>query len=49
MKTKALPLSGSEKMFTNRRWGSKQGIGNNNCYAYAINDFEAYRWQKSIP
>ena len=49
MKTKALPLSGSEKMFTNRRWGSKQGVGNNNCYAYAINDFEAYRWQKSIP
>jgi|TARA_B000000477_G_scaffold67288_2_gene56435 hypothetical protein len=46
---KDLPLSGSEKKFTNRRWGSKTGIDNNNCYAYAVGDYEAYRWQKSIP
>lgn len=44
-----LPLSGSEKKFTTRMWGSKKGIGNNNCYAYAVNDPEAFRWQKSIP
>jgi len=44
-----LPLSGSEPKYTTRRWGSKVGIGNNNCYAYAIGDYEAYRWQKSIP
>jgi len=44
-----LPLSGSEKVFTNRRWGSQKGIKNNNCYAYAVGDYEAYRWQKSIP
>lgn len=43
------PLSGSEKKFTTRMWGSRAGVGNNNCYAYAVGDFEAYRWQKSIP
>ena len=48
-KTKNLPLSGSEPKFTNRRWGSNNGIPNNNCYAYAVGDYEAYRWQKSIP
>jgi hypothetical protein len=48
-KSKDLPLSGSESKFTNRRWGSNKGIPNNNCYAYAVGDYEAYRWQKSIP
>ena len=43
------PVSGSESTFTNRRWGTTTGIGNNNCYAYAVGDYEAYRWQKSIP
>ena len=46
---KNLPLSGSERKFTNKRWGTATGIGNNNCYAYAVGDYEAYRWQKSIP
>jgi hypothetical protein len=49
LQMKDLPLSGSESKFTNRRWGSQKGIGNNNCYAYAVGDYEAYRWQKSIP
>lgn len=35
---KELPLSGSEKKFTNKRWGTATGIGNNNCYAYAVGD-----------
>ena len=48
-KKKELPLSGSENKFTNRRWASNKGIPNNNCYAYAVGDYEAYRWQKSIP
>lgn len=43
------PLSGSEKRFTNRYWGTSTGINNNNCYAYAVGDYEAYRFQKSIP
>ena len=46
---KVLPLGGSESRFTNSRWGTTTGIGNNNCYAYAVGDYEAYRWQKSIP
>ena len=46
---KNLPTSGSERKFTNRRWGTATGKGNNNCYAYAVGDYEAYRWQKSIP
>ena len=49
LQMKGLPLSGSENKFTNRRWGTATGIGNNNCYAYAVGDYEAYRWQKSIP
>lgn len=48
-KKKELPLSGSENKFTNRRWASNKGIPNNNCYAYAVGDYESYRWQKSIP
>jgi hypothetical protein len=46
---KNLPLSGNESKFSTKRWGSTRGIGNNNCYAYAVGDYEAYRWQKSIP
>lgn len=48
-KVKTLPLSGSESRYTTKRWGSKRGIGSNNCYAYAIGDYESYRWQKAIP
>ena len=48
-KTNELPLSGSESKFTNRRWGSGKGITSNNCYAYAVGSYEAYRWQKSVP
>ena len=48
-KTKDLPLSGSESKFTNRRWGSNKGITGNNCYAYAVGSYAAFRWQKSIP
>ena len=44
-----LPLSGSERKFTNRRWGTSTGIGNNNCYAYAVNDYQRYRGWKSQP
>jgi hypothetical protein len=48
-KTKELPLSGSESKFTNRRWGSNKGITGNNCYAYAVGSYAAFRWQKSVP
>lgn len=48
-KIKMLPLSGSERKYTHRFWGASKGINNNNCYAYAIGDYEAYRFQKSIP
>ena len=46
---KELPLSGSETRFTQRWWGRSIGIGNNNCYAYAVGDFESFRMSKSIP
>ena len=48
-KTKELPLSGSESKFTNRRLGSNKGITGNNCYAYAVGSYAAFRWQKSVP
>tara|TARA_B100000073_G_scaffold345076_1_gene353278 strand:- start:2466 stop:3212 length:747 start_codon:yes stop_codon:yes gene_type:complete len=46
---KKLPLSGSEPKYTQRLWGRAVGIGNNNCYAYAVGDYESYRRHKSIP
>ena len=46
-KTKRLPVSGYEPLFTKRGW--EDGIRSNNCYAYAVNDFRSYRIHKSIP
>ena len=48
-KNKSLPLSGSEPTYTHRLWGRTIGIGNNNCYAYAVGDYESLRMSKSIP
>lgn len=49
MKTN-LPLSGGEIKYTRKKWGDpKVGIKNNNCYAYAVNDYETYRSRKSSP
>jgi hypothetical protein len=46
---KGLPLSGTEPVFTERKWSTPKGIRNNNCYAYAVGDYQAHRWQKSVP
>ena len=43
-----LPLSGSEVVYSDLPW-VKIGPLYNNCYAYAVNDFETYRSRKSIP
>ena len=43
------PTSGSEHIFTTRRWGGPVGKNNNNCYAYAVHDFQKYRNWKSQP
>ena len=47
--TKSPPTSGSEHTFTMKRWGGKRGKGNNNCYAYAVHDYQRYRGWKSQP
>jgi len=47
--SKPLPLSGSEPKYTQRLWGRTVGVGNNNCYAYAVGDYEKMRLQKSVP
>ena len=47
-KPKGLPLSGSEIPFVYDPWRSK-GIRSNNCYAYAVNDYETFRRSKSVP
>ena len=44
--SKPLPLSGSEPKYTQRLWGRTVGVGNNNCYAYAVGDYEKMRLQK---
>lgn len=46
---KGPPTSGSEHTFTKRKWGGKVGKNNNNCYAYAVHDFQKYRNWKSQP
>ena len=46
---KRLPLSGSEPKFTQKMWGRAVGINNNNCYAYAVGDYEKKRSYKSVP
>lgn len=43
------PTSGSEPTFTMKRWNGKAGINNNNCYAYAVNDYKDYRQWKAQP
>ena len=43
-----LPTSGSEVPFSLQPWISV-GRLSNNCYAYAVNDFDFYRIQKSGP
>ena len=48
-KRKLLPLSGGERLFTHRLWGSAKGVRSNNCYAYAFGDFESFRGMKSSP
>ena len=43
------PTNGSEKMFTLKKWNGSVGVNNNNCYAYAVNDYEDYREWKAQP
>tara|TARA_R110002153_G_scaffold244536_1_gene399987 strand:+ start:150 stop:827 length:678 start_codon:yes stop_codon:yes gene_type:complete len=43
------PPNGSEHIFTMKRWDGPVGKGNNNCYAYAVNDYKKYRMSKSQP
>lgn len=45
---KKLPTSGYEIPFSLQPWVSL-GRHSNNCYAYAVNDFDFYRVQKSSP
>ena len=45
---KLLPLSKSEHVFRLEPWHTK-GRRSNNCYAYAVNDYETYRTSKSVP
>ena len=37
---KSPPPNGSEHIFTMKRWDGPVGRGNNNCYAYAMNDYK---------
>ena len=43
------PTNGYEPTFTMKRGSGKVGINNNNCYAYAVNDFRDYRQWKAQP
>ena len=45
---KELPLSKSEIPFRLEPWHTN-GRRSNNCYAYAVNDYESYRFSKSVP
>lgn len=45
----AIPVSGSEPVYTTRLWNTKAGIGKNNCYSYAFNNFDIDRTVKAVP
>lgn len=47
-KTRALPLSGSERTFSWDPWGTK-GVTHDNCYDYAFGSFSNNRIAKSVP
>lgn len=44
-----LPLSGSEGTFTDRTYGTRRGIGNNNCYAWALDVYSGSGGTKLQP
>ena len=46
---KGPPLSGSESVFTQNYWGTALGIGDNNCYDYAVGSYKRHRDQKTTP
>ena len=45
----SLPLSSSEPLYSNLVYGSPEGINNNNCYAYAIGQYDDHREIKLQP
>jgi hypothetical protein len=45
----ALPMSGSETTFDNHAFGTPMGKGNNNCYAWAIDDYRTQGGVKLQP
>ena len=47
-KTRRLPTSGYESVFSYAPWGT-EGRNVDNCYAYAVGDHRAFRTQKSVP
>lgn len=49
-KQRRVPTSGSEHPFSVYPWGMRGGGSNsNNCYAYAMHDWESYRVHKAQP
>lgn len=38
-KGKALPIAGSERTYTDLTYGTRAGVNNNNCFAYAFDRF----------
>lgn len=44
-----IAVNGSEPVFTSRLWNTEKGVGNNNCYSYAMNNFSADRPSKAVP
>ena len=48
VRTRALPLSGSERTFSWDPWG-RAGVNHDNCYDYAFGSYSAKRTSKSVP
>lgn len=46
---KRMPLSGSETTYTNITYGTKRGIGNNNCYGWALDVYKNSGTRKLQP
>jgi LysM domain len=44
-----LPTSGSEPVLDMKKWSSRKGIGNGNCYSFALDNYSSNRPIKATP
>lgn len=44
----ALPTTGYEEIYGDKKWKMRRGIRSNNCYSYAMGDYRPHRRHKAV-